>query len=85
MLSEIQYTDIPLLGQILAPLCYGVLGLRGISTFSILLMLAFLSASFLLPRELTRRGLRPEIADWTILLGVVGAIVGSKVFYVFEV
>ncbi len=79
MLREIPYPSF------CAPLCYDVLGQTGISTFSILLMLAFLTASFLLPRELTRRGLRPEVADWTILLGVLGAIIGSKVFYVFEV
>lgn len=79
MLREIPYP------AFCAPICHDVFGLTGISTFSILLMIAFLTASFLLPRELSRRGLRPEIADWTILLGVIGAIIGSKVFYVFEV
>lgn len=56
-----------------------------ISTFSILLMIAFLTASYLAPRELKRRGLREEAADWSILLAVFGAIVGSKIGFVFEV
>ncbi len=57
----------------------------GISTFSIMLVVAFLIGSWLIPRELVRRGLIPEHADWAILLAVVGAIVGSKVGFVFEV
>ncbi|MCB1326465.1 MAG: prolipoprotein diacylglyceryl transferase [Spirochaetales bacterium] len=56
-----------------------------ISTYSIMLMIAFLVASFVAPRELQRRGLDPEVADWSLLLAVVGAIVGSKVFFVFEI
>lgn len=50
-----------------------------------MLVLAFLTASFLLPRELKRRGLHPEASDWIIMLAVIGAIVGSKIGYVFEV
>lgn len=56
-----------------------------ISTFSIMLMLAFLAASYLVPKELKRRGLDPEVADYSILLAVIGAIVGSKIGYVIEV
>ncbi|MBX7058233.1 MAG: prolipoprotein diacylglyceryl transferase [Leptospirales bacterium] len=62
--------DIPLIGPV--------------STFSLLLMLAFLSASFLAPRELKRRGLNPEVADYSLLIAVVGAIVGSKLFFAVE-
>lgn len=57
----------------------------GISTYSIMLMIAFLVASYLSPRELRRRGLNPEAADWSLLLAVIGAIVGSKIFFVFEI
>lgn len=60
-------------------------GRTGLSTFSIMVVLAFLAASYLLPRELKRRGLKPETSDWVILLGVVGAIVGAKIGYIFEV
>ncbi len=56
----------------------------GISTFSLLLMASFLTASFLTPRELKRRGLHPEVADYCLLLAVIGAIVGSKVFFAVE-
>ncbi len=56
-----------------------------ISTFSILLMIAFLTASYLAPRELKRRKLHEDAADWSILLAVVGAIVGAKLGFVVEV
>ncbi|MCB1322424.1 MAG: prolipoprotein diacylglyceryl transferase, partial [Leptospiraceae bacterium] len=62
-----------------------ILGQPGLSTYSIMLMIAFLTASFLAPRELRRRGLRPEVADWGLLIAVIGAIVGSKVFYILEI
>lgn len=61
------------------------IGIDSISTFAILLMIAFLTASYLAPRELARRKLRPETADWAILLGVIGAIVGAKIGFVFEI
>ena len=61
------------------------MGRQGLSTFSLLLMCAFLAASYLLPRDLRRRGLDPHVADWTILLAILGAIIGSKFFFIFEV
>lgn len=65
--------------------CAGRSAVSGISTFSIMLVVAFLMASYLCPRELHRKGLNPEHADWSLLLAVFGAIVGSKVGFVFEV
>lgn len=67
------------------PYPFPIFGMTGLSTFSIFLVLAFLTASYLVPRELKRRGLDPEVADWTILLCVIGAIVGAKIGFVFEV
>jgi len=61
-----------------------ILGRTGISTFSILLMAAFLAASYLMPREFKRRGLEPRHADNVVFLAVIGAIIGSKVLFVVE-
>jgi phosphatidylglycerol:prolipoprotein diacylglycerol transferase len=74
-----------MISEIPFPAGFTLLGKTGISTYSILLMIAFLVASYLAPRELRRRGLDPEAADWSLLLAVVGAIVGSKVFFIFEI
>ena len=67
------------------PLPFTVLGRTGISTYSILLMVAFLAASYLIPRELKRRGLIPEVADTAIFIAVIAGIVGSKLLFVFEI
>ncbi|MCE9499076.1 MAG: prolipoprotein diacylglyceryl transferase [Leptospira sp.] len=60
-------------------------GWGGPSTFSILMMIAFLVGTYLLPREFKRRGLVPEAADWVVFLGVMGTLVGSKIFFIFEI
>lgn len=52
----------------------------GPSTFSILMMIGFLTASYLLPKELKRRKLEPEHSDWLLLLGILGTLVGAKIF-----
>ncbi|XDD49171.1 prolipoprotein diacylglyceryl transferase [Leptospira sp. WS92.C1] len=57
----------------------------GPSTFSILMMLGFLAASYVLPKELERRGLKPDHSDWILLLGILGTLVGSKIFFIFEI
>mgnify|MGYP002713178434 CR=1 FL=1 len=55
-----------------------------ITSFSLLLMLAFLTAAYLIPKELHRRGLSVEIGDQCLLLAVLGTIVGAKIGFVFE-
>ena len=69
------------------PFPFGIhfLNRYGISTFSIMMMLCFVSASYIGPRELARRGLKPEMAEWYILLSIIGTLIGAKVFFVFEV
>ncbi|WP_061245761.1 prolipoprotein diacylglyceryl transferase [Leptospira noguchii] len=57
----------------------------GPSTFSILMMIGFLTASYLLPKELKRRKLEPEHSDWLLLLGILGTLVGAKIFFIFEI
>ncbi|TGK17214.1 prolipoprotein diacylglyceryl transferase [Leptospira fluminis] len=58
---------------------------HGLSTFSLLVVLAFLAASYLLPKELERRGLEPEHSDWLLILAVIGTLVGAKIFFIFEI
>ncbi|MGJ4746712.1 prolipoprotein diacylglyceryl transferase [Leptospira sp. SA-E8] len=60
-------------------------GWEGISTFSILVVIAFLAASYFLPKELERKHLDPTHADWLLILGVFGTFVGAKVFFIFEI
>ncbi|MBL0264901.1 MAG: prolipoprotein diacylglyceryl transferase [Leptospiraceae bacterium] len=57
----------------------------GPSTFSILMLIAFLTGSKLLPLEYKRKGLVPEAADTIVFLGVLGTLVGAKIFYIFEI
>ena len=56
-----------------------------ISTFSLLMMAAFLTAAYLIPKELRRRGLKEEVGDHSLLLAVIGTIIGAKLGYVLEV
>lgn len=74
-----------MLSEIPFPAGIAFLGREGISTFSILLITALLVANYFCPRELRRRGLNPQHADWLILCSLLGAIIGSKVFFIFEV
>jgi phosphatidylglycerol---prolipoprotein diacylglyceryl transferase len=58
---------------------------EGISTFAILMLTAFLIGSKILTKEYERRGLVPEVADNVVFLGVLGTLVGAKIFYIFEI
>ncbi|GBF49538.1 prolipoprotein diacylglyceryl transferase [Leptospira ryugenii] len=60
-------------------------GWGGLSTFSLLMMLAFLVGSYILPKELERRKLEPSHSDWLIFLGILGTLIGAKVFFIFEI
>ncbi len=61
------------------------LGRSGLSSFSLMLMAAFISALYIVKHDLKRRKLRVEIADGILLWAVIGSIVGSKIFFVFEI
>ncbi len=60
-------------------------GWEGLSTFSLLMMLAFLVGSYTLPKELARKKLDPSHSDWLIFLGILGTLIGAKVFFIFEI
>ncbi len=62
-----------------------ILGRNGISVFSIFLLIGFLSATALLRRELARKNLQSELADPILMITLVSSIIGSKVFYIWEI
>ena len=74
-----------MLSELPFPTGISFLGRYGISTFSIFLLVGFLSATAILRRELGRRKLRPELTDNILLISVVSAIVGAKVFFIWEI
>jgi len=59
-------------------------GTFNVSSFSVMMMIAFLTAAYLIPRELYRRKLDINIGDQSLLLAVVATIVGAKIGFVIE-
>lgn len=56
-----------------------------ISTFSILMMLAFLAGSYLATKEAIRLKLNPQYVETHVFLSVLGTVVGAKIGFVLEV
>ncbi|MFN3247210.1 MAG: prolipoprotein diacylglyceryl transferase family protein, partial [Leptonema sp. (in: bacteria)] len=56
-----------------------------ISTFSILMMIAFLVSSYLASKEAIRKKLDSNVVENHVLLAVLGTIVGAKIGFVLEV
>ncbi len=69
------------------PLGFNIPGtsINSISTFSIMMMLAFLAGSYLANKEALRKGLDPKIVENDILYAIIGTIIGAKVGFVWEV
>jgi phosphatidylglycerol:prolipoprotein diacylglycerol transferase len=57
----------------------GPLNLTG---FGIMMMVAFLVAGWIIDRDLRQRGLRPDFAGDIIVAGVIGGVIGAKLWYV---
>ena len=57
-------------------------GWGGPSTFAIMMLFGFLAGSKLLPLEFKRKGLLPDVAENIVFLGVLGTLVGAKIFYI---
>ncbi len=55
-----------------------------IYSFGLMMGLAFIVANLLLVREFRRKGMPPEKAGTITLIALVGGVVGSKLFSVFE-
>jgi len=62
------------------PLTFSLFGIE-ITGFGILMMLGFLAAGWVMQLELQRRGLNPEFSADVIVAGVVGGILGARLWY----
>lgn len=62
------------------PLAVSVFGLE-ITGFGVMMMLGFLAAGWVMQRELQRRGLNPEFSADVVVAGVVGGILGARLWY----
>ncbi len=52
-----------------------------IGSYGVMMACGFLTAAWLLSRDLRRRNLDPAISDAVILLGIIGGVLGSKLAY----
>ena len=55
-----------------------------IGVYGVMLAVGLLCASWVLKRGFRRRGLDPTLSDRIAFAAVIGGIVGSKIFHVFE-
>lgn len=75
---------IPVLFRI--PLPFQILGSDSIpiNSYGLLLVCGFFNAFFLVRREFRERGVPEEFASTVITIGMLSAIIGSRLFHVFE-
>ena len=59
-----------------------LIGGQPITTFGVMMFLAFLGGGFLMRSTMRRQGIDPERAWDVIFMAVIGGIVGAKVYYV---
>jgi phosphatidylglycerol:prolipoprotein diacylglycerol transferase len=52
--------------------------------YGLMLALAFITASYVLTRELKRRGIDPNVGSTVTLIALVAGVVGSKILYLVE-
>jgi phosphatidylglycerol:prolipoprotein diacylglycerol transferase len=60
------------------------LGPLSLYSFGLMLMIAFLLGGHLYSRELGRRGLDPELSGAVVTWGVIGGVVGARLYYILE-
>ncbi|HEX9631468.1 MAG TPA: prolipoprotein diacylglyceryl transferase [Gemmatimonadales bacterium] len=63
------------------PLSFSLFGLE-VTGFGILMMVAFLGSGWVMQLELKRRGLNPDFSADIVVAGVVGGILGARLWYV---
>ena len=59
-----------------------VLGGEPVTSFGVMLFLAFLAAGYLLRAQMSEAGMDPDRAWDVVFAGVIGGIVGAKLYYV---
>ena len=65
------------------PILFQYKGLT-ISTYGLMLMLAFLVCNYLLKNYLKSIDVKPEIGDDIIFYAAIGGILGAKIYYIIE-
>ena len=63
------------------PLSFSLFGLE-VTGFGIMMMVAFLGSGWVMQLELKRRGLNPDFSADIVVAGVVGGILGARLWYV---
>ncbi len=51
-------------------------------SYGLMMALAFLTAGFLLRRELKRAGHSPDMSDFIIIGALLGGVLGAKLYYI---
>jgi phosphatidylglycerol:prolipoprotein diacylglycerol transferase len=54
-----------------------------VGSYGVMMAIGFLTAWWLLARDLRRRGIDPAVAETTIFLGVTSGLIGAKLAYLF--
>ena len=65
------------------PILFSYKGLQ-ISSYGLMLVVAFLTCNYLLRRDLTKKNKNPDIADDITFRAAIGGILGSKIYYLLE-
>ena len=65
------------------PILFSYEGLQ-ISSYGLMLVVAFLTCNYLLRRDLTKKNRNPDIADDITFRAAIGGIIGSKIYYLLE-
>ena len=65
------------------PILFSYKGLQ-ISSYGLMLVVAFLTCNYLLRRDLLKKNKNPDIADDITFRAAIGGIIGSKVYYLLE-
>lgn len=65
------------------PVWIPILGGKPITSFGVMMLLAFLVGGYVLKNRLAHQKLDPEKAWDIVVMGVIGGIVGARLYYVF--
>jgi len=65
------------------PILFSYKGLQ-ISSYGLMLVVAFLTCNYLLRRDLVKKNKNPDIADDIIFRAAIGGVIGAKIYYLLE-
>ena len=65
------------------PILFSYKGLQ-ISSYGLMLVVAFLTCNYLLRKDLVKKNKNPDIADDIIFRAAIGGVLGAKIYYLLE-